>query len=215
MIIPEQTEKPTKQKQIASVEKYYEELKAPRINRTKKHKLMDIVIIAVCGVICGANTWVDIENFGNAKREWLEKYLELLNGIPSHGTFGRVFARIDAEQFQTCFMKRMKAVIQKTNGEVLAIDGKKLRRSHDKTIGKNAIHMVSAWATENRLVLAQSKVDEKSNELTSIDFRDVEHDYHRTVDKGHGRIEIRKCWTISDPLYLNYIRNLSSPITEK
>ncbi len=270
MIIPKQTRKPTKQAQIASVEKYFEELKDPRINRTKKHQLMDIVIIAVCGVICGANTWVDIENFGKSKRAWLEKYLELPNGIPSHDTFGRVFARIDAEQFQTCFMKWLKAVMRKTRGEVLAIDGKKLRRSHHKTIGKNAIHMVSAWATENRLVLAQSKVDEKSNEITaipellkvlelsgcivtmdamgcqtafaktivkkggdyvfalkgnqgtvledvimlfedakSIAFQGVEHDYHRTIGKDHGRIEIRKCWTISDPVYLNYIRHLS------
>jgi len=270
VVIPKQTGKPTKEEQIASVEKHFEELKDPRINRTKKHKLIDIVVIAICGVICGADTWVDIENFGNAKKEWLEKYLELPNGIPSHDAFGCVFARIDAEQFQTCFVRWMKAVMRKTSGEILAIDGKKLRRSHNKTIGKNAIHMVSAWATENRLVLAQSKVDEKSNEITaipellkvlelsgcivtmdamgcqtsfakaivkkgggyvfalkgnqgttledvialfedakSVGFRDVEHDYHRTVDKGHGRIEIRQCWTISDPVYLNYIRNYS------
>lgn len=270
MIIPAQEKKATKKEAVGSIEKHFENLEDPRIDRTKKHEFMSILTIALCGVICGANTWVDIENFGNSKREWLEKHLELPNGIPSHDTFGRVFERLDAEQFQTCFVEWMKVINEHTRGQVLPIDGKQLRRSHDKTNGKKAIYMVSAWAAENRLVLAQSKVDEKSNEITAIpellnvlelsgcivtmdamgcqtafaktivekggayvfslkgnqgtvhedvailfedakavEYQNVIHDYHKTVDKGHGRIEIRQCWTISDPEYLNYIRNRS------
>jgi predicted transposase YbfD/YdcC len=122
----------------------------------------------MCAVICGADGWVGIENWGKAKQEWLESFLELPEGIPSHDTFGRVFAQIDMEGFQTCFVEWMKGVAQVSEGEIVAIDGKKLRRSHDKKVGKGAIHMVSAWATENHMVLGQRKVDEKSNEITAI-----------------------------------------------
>ncbi|MBV7336897.1 ISAs1 family transposase, partial [Chloroflexi bacterium TSY] len=112
--------------------------------------------------------WEGVEKFGKAKKEWLESILELPNGIPSHDTFWRVFGLLDGEVFAECFSKWMSAVCQVTNGEVVAIDGKQLRRSHDKTVGKGAIYMVSAWASLNKVVLGQWKVDEKSNEITAI-----------------------------------------------
>lgn len=147
---------------------YFGELEDPRIDRGKHHQLLDIIVIAVCGVTCGADSWVDIEEFGKAKQEWLETFLELPNGIPSHDTFGRVFALLDAEEFQSCFSKWSQAMQEATGGEVIAIDGKTLRHSYDRMIGKGAIHMVSAWACTNHLVLGQRKVDEKSNEIMAI-----------------------------------------------
>jgi predicted transposase YbfD/YdcC len=154
--------------QAANIGEHFSELEDPRIDRRKRHLLIDIVVVAICGVICGAETWVDIENFGKAKLKWFKQFLELPNGIPSHDTFGRVFNCLDAEQFQRCFVGWMQAVSDIFKGQVIALDGKTLRRSHDKTIGKAAIHMVSAWALENQLVLGQVKVDEKSNEITAI-----------------------------------------------
>ena len=157
----------------ASIGEHFATLDDPRIDRTKRHKLLDIVIIAICAVICGADGWVGVEEFGKAKEKWLRTFLELPNGIPSHDTFGRVFAALDPIQFEQSFINWVQAVNQITQGQVVAIDGKKLRRSHDKTLGKNAIHMVSAWAATNHLILGQLKVDEKSNEITknsSIQF---------------------------------------------
>ena len=241
---------------------HFAELKDPRIDRTKLHPLINILVIALCAAICGADNWVEIELFGQSKREWFARFLDLTNGIPSHDTFGRVFARLDAEQFQRCFINWMEAVCEVLKGQVVAIDGKALRRSHDRTIGKDAIYMVSAWATKNQVVLGQTKVDDKSNEITAIpalidllelsgcivttdamgcqkkiakqivdkgadyvlalkanhgtihadaqtlfedaqaiDFTDC--DYHKTVDKGHGRIETRECWATAHPEYLN------------
>ena len=116
----------------------------PRVDRTKRHNLMDIVTIALCGVIAGADSWVDVEAFGRRKEGWLRKMLELPNGIPSHDTFGRVFAKLDAEQFERCFTEWVLAVSEVLQGEVVAIDGKTVRRSHDRYVGKIAIHMVSA-----------------------------------------------------------------------
>jgi hypothetical protein len=129
---------------VASIEHHFGDLKDPRIDRTKRHKLLDIIVIAICGVICGADDWVSIEEYGNAKLDWFRKLLELPNGIPSHDTFGRVFGKLDPDQFHTCFTNWILAVSEITEGQVIAIDGKTLRRSHDKTLGKGAIVMVSA-----------------------------------------------------------------------
>jgi predicted transposase YbfD/YdcC len=232
----------------------------PRIERTKRHKLIDIIAIALCGVICGANDWVAIEAYGRAKESWLRQFLELPNGIPAHDTFGDVFARLDSATFRQCFMDWVQAVYVATQGQVIAFDGKCVRGSKDGTLGKNAIYMVSAWATTNHLVLGQMKVDDKSNEITAIPallalldvagcivtidamgcqkdiaqtivdaqgdyllalkenhpllYQEVntlfqattplaQHaytpDHTRTVEKDHGRLEIRECWTLSDP----------------
>jgi predicted transposase YbfD/YdcC len=155
-------------KGLADLEAYFGKMEDPRIERRKLHKLLDIIVIAICGVICGADNWVDIQYFGERKKAWLKQFLVLPHGIPSHDTFGRVFSRLDAEQFQQCFMEWVRAVNQITAGQVVAIDGKQVRRSLDHYRGKGAIYMVSAWAEENRLVLGQRKVNEKSNEITAI-----------------------------------------------
>ena len=157
------TETPT-----ATLEQHFANLTDPRVERTREHKLLDIVVITICAVICGAEGWTDVEAFGQMKLDWLQRFLELPNGIPSHDTFGRVFALLNPDEFERCFVAWIQAVSVLTGGQVIAIDGKKLRRSHDRTLGKHAIHMVSAWATVNHLVLAQRAVDEKSNEITAI-----------------------------------------------
>jgi predicted transposase YbfD/YdcC len=154
-------------KQKRTISDFFENVKEPRIERTKRHKLIDITI-AICAVICGAETWVAIETYGQEKKQWLEKFLELSNGIPSHDTFARVFAKINPSAFQECFLEWIKSVAQITSGEVIAIDGKKLRRSYNKKSSQRAINMVSAWAVSNRLVMGQLKVDNKSNEITAI-----------------------------------------------
>ena len=251
---------------FGTIGKHFGDLQDPRIERTKRHELLDIVVIAICGVICGADSWVDIEMFGKSKQDWLKRFLNLANGIPSHDTFGRVFSRLDPESFQSCFMDWVLTISQLTRGQVIAIDGKTAKGSHDRAHGKAPIHMVSAWASANHLVLGQTKVDDKSNEITAIPellevlelsgcivtidamgcqkeiaqeiidngadyvlavkenqgrlygdvkdsfdcahrtgFEDVEHDYYETVGKGHGRIETRRCWSISDREQLDYI----------
>lgn len=146
----------------------FADLTDPRIDRTKEHSLLDIVAIAICAVICGADSWVAVEEFGTTKQAWLRTWLPLPNGIPSHDTFGRVFAALDAEHFQQGFVRWVRAVWPPNAGEVVAVDGKTLRGSHDRGVGKDAIHLVSAWAGDARLVLAQRKVDAKSNEITAI-----------------------------------------------
>lgn len=257
-----------KEEAIAPLMEYFRTLDDPRAGHLVEHQLVDVVVIAICAVICGADDWVEIEEFGNAKREWLSQFLTLRNGIPSHDTFGRIFAALDPEQFQHCFLDWVEAVFSLSQGEVVAIDGKTLRRSHDRMNGKAAIHMVSAWASRNRVVLGQRKVDEKSNEITAIPllleslvlqgtivtidamgcqkeiarkiheaeadyvlaskanqghfhqemadlftfaerekWRDIPHDYAKTVNKDHGRIEIRECWTISDPLFIQSLHD--------
>ena len=142
---------------------YFCEIEDPRVERTRQHKLIDIITIAICAVICGAEGWTDIETYGLAKYEWLKQFLELPNGIPSHDTFSRVFSRLNPQQFQQGFLNWIKSINKITSGEVIALDGKSLRHSYDKGADLGAIHMVSAWATENRLVLGQVKVDKKSS----------------------------------------------------
>ena len=139
----------------------------PRVIGRCDHLLIDIVVIAIMSILCGADDWNSIEGFGKAKEEWFRKFLQLPSGIPSHDTFRRVFAKISPSAFQECFIEWVRDVAGTIKG-VIAIDGKTLRRSHDRVLGKKAIHMVSAWAAENSLVLGQVKTDEKSNEITAI-----------------------------------------------
>lgn len=152
----------------ASIVEHFAELVDPRIERQKQHKLLDIIVIAICAVLCGANDWVAVETFGKAKEAWFRRFLGLPNRIPSHDTFGRVFALLSPKQFQECFLSWIQAVAQVVAGQVVAIDGKTLRRSYDRRSAKGAIHMVSAWAAQNRVVLGQLKTEEKSNEITAI-----------------------------------------------
>lgn len=256
---------------LEAIEEHFSKVTDPRKDRTKEHKLIDIIVIAICAVICGAEGWVDIELYGNSKLHWLSTLLELPNGIPSHDTFGRVFSLIDAQQFQFAFYDWVLAVNEITAGQVINIDGKCLRGSDEKRLGKRAIYMVSAWAEANEIVLGQRKVDEKSNEMTAIpellkilsisgcivtidaigtqtniaqtiieakadyvlgvkknqgnlfedisvlfavdqkqDFKYASFDYIKTVNKGHGRIDVRECWSTSNPEYLNLIRNVQA-----
>ena len=250
----------------ASLTEHFSSLDDPRIDRTKRHELIDILTIALCGAIAGADSWVDVEAFGRRKEGWLRSMLELPNGIPSHDTFGRVFAKLDAEQFERCFTEWVLAVSEVLQGDVVAIDGKAVRRSHDRYVGKGAIHMVSAWACASGVTLGQISVDRRSNEITAIPrllemlavegcivtidamgcqreiaskileeeadyvlavkrnqvllhegvvdvfdlirnscFDDIDHDYHETVDAGHGRVETRRCWTVSDLGNVRYV----------
>ena len=250
-----------------SIAEHFRQVKDPRRHHVE-HLLVEIIIIAICAVICGADSWVEIAEFGKAKQAWLQTFLLLPNGIPSHDTFGRVFGQIDPRSFQESFINWVNAVNRATAGQIIAIDGKRLRRSHDGRLGKQAIHMVSAWANEARLVLGQVKTDEKSNEITAIpqllellalrgcivtidamgcqteiaqkivaaggdyvlalkgnqgtlhdevkdlfayareiEFKDVKHDFTQTIDKGHGRIEVRRYWTISDPEFITFLNS--------
>jgi len=249
-----------------SLLRHFEGVEDPRDNRGKEHKLLDIIVIAICAVISGGENWEDIALFGASKQEWLGTFLELPNGIPCDDTFARVFARLNPQQMQNSFISWVKSVSQVMKGEVVAIDGKTLRHSYDRGADKGAIHMVSAWASANRLILGQCKVDEKSNEITAIpellklleikgcivtidamgcqkeiasqiieqgadyvlalkgnqgglfedvqwlfeqaintDFVDVDHDFCQSIDKGHGRLEIRRCWTLSNLDYLTQL----------
>lgn len=147
---------------------HFSGLEDPRIQRNKRHLLQDIITISICAAICGADTWVEVAQFGKAKAEWFRKFLPLPNGIPSHDTFGRIFARLCPNQFQNCFTSWVQSVCQELSGEVVAIDGKTLRRSHDRPKGKAALHMVSAWASGHQLILGQVSTEEKSNEITAI-----------------------------------------------
>jgi len=248
-----------------SIAEHFGQVKDPR-NLGVDHLLIEIITIAICAVVCGADDWVEIEQFGQAKESWLRTFLLLPHGIPSHDTFGRVFGRIEPHEFQSGFISWVTAISQLTGGQIIAIDGKRLRRSYDGQLGKAAIHMVSAWASENRLVLGQVKTDEKSNEITAIpellkvlalkgcivtidamgcqteiakliieaegdyvlalkgnqgtlhddvqdlfayaqeiNFKDVAHDFVQTIDKHHGRLEIRRHWTISEPEFISFV----------
>lgn len=146
---------------------YFNDLDDPRIDRNKLHALPDILLIVFCGAICGVETWEDFVDFGHSKIGFLRKYADLKNGIPSKNTFNRVISSLDPEAFKRCFLRWVHDFKQEL-GNVVAIDGKTLRRSYDKANERSAIHMVSAYASEARLVLAQEKVSEKSNEITAI-----------------------------------------------
>ena len=147
--------------------RYFSCLPDPRIDRCKEHLLEDIIFITIAAVICGAETWNEIEDYGKAKESWLRQYFRLPNGIPSHDTFNRFFSALNPDAFEEAFLSWIRAVSCLTAGEVVSIDGKTLRGSRG-TGGKQAIHMVSAWANMNQLSLGQVKVDEKSNEITAI-----------------------------------------------
>lgn len=147
---------------------HFSGLEDPRDGIKRRHKLIDMIAIAVAGVICGADDWVSIAAFGRAKADWLGRFLELENGIPSHDTFGRVFSLLAPEAFETCFRAWVESIRQVLPDEVIAIDGKTLRRSHDRAAGLAPLHLVSAWATANRVVLGQVATDAKSNEITAI-----------------------------------------------
>jgi hypothetical protein len=152
------------EKPAGKISEHFEKVSDPRIENATRHKLIDIIVIAVCAVICGADGWSDVALYGRTKRKWLQEFLELPHGIPSHDTFGRIFAKLDPEEFEKSFLEWVQAVQEMTEGQVIAIDGKQLRGSHDRREGKSALYMVSAWATANHLVLGQIKVDEKSND---------------------------------------------------
>src|SRR6266700_2276287 len=147
--------------------KYFAELSDPRVERNREHRLEEILLIAIAAVLSGAESWNDIEDYGQAKREWLKTFLTLPSGIPSHDTFNRVFAALDPEEMEKGFVAWVSSIAKLTAGEVVSIDGKALCGTYAG--GKKAIvHMVSAWANSNNLVLAQRKVEEKSNEITAI-----------------------------------------------
>lgn len=145
----------------------FEELTDPRIERTRAHDLFELVVVALCGTIAAGDAWTDIERFGNERLDWLRTFLKLDNGIPSHDTFGRVFAMLDPAQLVACVAQWLKDIGHEL-GQHIAIDGKTLRGSADAATGRNPLHLVSAWASEARLTLGQVAVDAKSNEITAI-----------------------------------------------
>jgi len=159
---------------------HFATLTDPRLPRTRRHVLQDILVLALCAMMANANTWVDIERFGKAKLPFLRRFLELPNGIPSHDTFGRVFAKLDPAALLVCLQSWLADVRAAVGGEHVALDGKTLRGSHDGDTRPNALHLVSAWASEARLFLGQLAVTEKSNEITAlpllIELLDLEGD---------------------------------------
>jgi predicted transposase YbfD/YdcC len=151
----------------ARIADHFAELTDPRRRRVT-YPLINVVVIAVCAVICGADDFVAIADFGRTKRGWLARFLDLKSGIPSHDRFNAIFAAIHPGEFEKCLLSWISALHEVTQGQVVAIDGKTLRRSFDAASGKSALHMVSAWATANHISLGQVAVDAKSNEITAI-----------------------------------------------
>jgi predicted transposase YbfD/YdcC len=153
---------------VAAIVTQFEKLSDPRIDRTKRHKLLDMVVIALCATICGADGWVDVQRFGKTKRAWFARFLELPYGIPSHDTFGRVFAALDTGHFLACLHNWLRSLSGSLKEQGIAIDGKTLRGSFDRASGRAALHVVSAWASGLRISLGQVAVDDKSNEITAV-----------------------------------------------
>jgi predicted transposase YbfD/YdcC len=153
---------------FASIAVHFAALEDPRVLRSQRHPLLNVLAIGLCAVICGARHFTEMEEFGKNKQSWLAKFLDLGNGIPSHDVFNAVFACLKPEQFEACLLSWMNSLHELTDGQVLAIDGKTLRGSYDRGDGKAAVHMVSVWATANHLSLGSVVVDEKSNEITAI-----------------------------------------------
>jgi predicted transposase YbfD/YdcC len=144
------------------------QLTDPRLKRRRKHELIDVLMIALTALLCGAENFTHMAQFGKAKEAWLRTFLTLANGIPSHDTFRRVFMLLAPEKFSAVFLSWTQSLRQAVGAEVVALDGKTVRRSFDAAKGQSAIHLVSAWASANRLVLGQIKVDDKSNEITAV-----------------------------------------------
>ena len=151
-----------------TISKHFENLKDPRKLGMIRHKLIDIISITVCAVLCGADDWVGVAMIGKAKEKFFRGFLELPHGIPSHDTFNNVFRALSASELQSCFATWVNELVSLEQGDIIAIDGKTLRRSYDRQSGKGAIHMVSAWAQRQKMVLGQLKTEEKSNEITAI-----------------------------------------------
>lgn len=254
---------PTDYSPTALLENHFGTLSDPRAAHSIDHKLIDIIVITICGTICGGDDWEAIAEYGRTKQDWLKTFLELPNGIPSPDTFSRLFARLKPEELQKSFIGWMEAVHQVTEGELVNIDGKTLRGAKEAGNSRSLIHMVSVWSASQHLVLGQKKVREKSNEITAIpellellalqgclvsidamgcqteiakviinqgadyvlalkgnqgnlhadvaelfttaqtnNFKNIEHQHYSTVEKGHGRIETRRYWTMGNTEYL-------------
>lgn len=239
-------------------------LEDPRIERNKRHSLLDIIMIVLAAIICRVDSWEEIEEWASLHQEWLSSFLELANGIPSHDTLRRVFQRISPKMLQACLLNWVNVLRVKASGQIIAIDGKTVRGAGLTESGTPVLHSVSAWASDVQLTLAQIKTDEKSNEITAIPalldlidvagctvtidamgcqtkiaekivkakagyvlalkgnqpnllenisgffetelangFRDVSHQYTKTVDKGHGRLEIREYWLTDSITWLS------------
>lgn len=242
---------------ISHMSYHFNELSDPRIERTKAYNLVDLVILCICAVICGADDWVSIAKFAHSKKDWWKSWGLFSDRTPSHDTLGRVFSLIDADQFSQLFTNWVISMSELSQSRIVAIDGKTLRKSFDNKSGQAAIHIVSAWCVSNQLVFGQTKVDAKSNEITAIpkllslldirgcivttdamgcqkqiarqiieqgghyilalkgnhgvfsqeaetyaehlkqrDFKGVKHDYYEDTHSDHGRIEIRRTWSV-------------------
>lgn len=154
--------------QTVSLRQCFADLHDPRREHGRYHDLWDILGLTICAVVAGADSWVEVEEYGHCKLDWLKTFLALPHGIPAHDTLGRVFALLNPAAFQQCFQEWVHALVAATAGRVIAIDGKTLRRSFDRASGQGPLHLISAWAAENHLTLGQLAVDGKSNEITAI-----------------------------------------------
>ena len=153
----------------ASIVDHFQALEDPRIERTKKHHLLDILVIALCTLLTDGDGFQDMELFGKSKHAWLQTFLALPHGIPSHDTFGRVFARLNPRRFQECFLSWTQAVARLTQGTLVSLDGKTVKASFDRATAASPLHMLSAWCSDNGgLVIGQTRTESKSNEITAI-----------------------------------------------